>query len=150
MNLLSENPTSTVAGIALTLVERHDSADAALELLRGTAPSVRRVVWLHSDNAIGAEGTEDWAAQLGTGDLGLLATSGCDGRQLAMAARDAGLPMSKVVVCRAESMAATVVADETAPGDQVFMIGVGENAAAELVRRIAARWGAALATGPSY
>lgn len=116
-------------GVSLMHVEagRWQQIADALKLLRGFRATSRRVV-LCDGSALEADGREISFADLGramveAGNAELLICTGTGGRQVALAARDAGLPLSAVIVCSDTLSAGKVLLDRLLPGDMVLLVG---------------------------
>lgn len=118
-------------------------AEAALTALRDFRATGRRVIWCdaselaaspHVDlHAWGARFVEDGLADA-------LVVSGHGARELAMAARDAGLPVGRVVVCSDDPTARNLLNDSLIPGDTVLALGIGSASCAKLAERLASRF----------
>ena len=52
----------------------------------------------------------------------MVVVCGVGGRELAIAARDAGLPLSRVVVCRDDATAATCCATQLLPATRYLLL----------------------------
>lgn len=131
---------------ATLLVAPHSTpaeAEAALEALRAFRATGRRVVWCDSSeladsphvdlHAWGARIVEDGAADA-------LIVSGHGARELAMAARDAGLAVGRVVVCSDDPTARNLLNDSLVPGDTVLALGISNTSCDKLAERLASRF----------
>ena len=65
-----------------------------------------------------------------------MSSCGNGGRDLAVGARDAGLPLGRVVVCRDEATARNVLGDSIHAGDTVLALGVNMEACQRLADRL--------------
>ncbi|MCA9236159.1 MAG: hypothetical protein KDA44_11855 [Planctomycetales bacterium] len=118
-------------------------SEAALEALRTFRAAGRRVIWCdaseladspHVDlHAWGARFVEDGLADA-------LIVSGHGSRELAMAARDAGLPVGRVVVCSDDPTARNLLNDSLVPGDTVLALGISNASCDKLTERLASRF----------
>jgi hypothetical protein len=88
----------------------------------------------------------DWGRQL-VADAGaeLVVVYGHGGRDLAIGARDSGLALGRVVVCRDETTARNVLSDSMAIGDVVLAFGIGSDGCQRLEDRLEARFSRDLA-----
>ncbi len=129
-----------VQGISLLYVEgtTREEISTALELLRGFRATGRRVVLCDTANMVagrplGREIVESGAVSA------VISCGGC-GRDLAIGARDAGLDLSSVVVCRNSSAACELLACRLAPGDTALVWGVGQRECNQIVARLEQRF----------
>jgi hypothetical protein len=65
---------------------------------------------------------------------------GFGARDLALAARDAGLPIGRVVVCRDEATARNVLGDSINAGDAVLALGIPADSCYKLAERLESRF----------
>lgn len=118
-------------------------AEAALDSLRQFRAAGRRVIWCdateladspHVDlHAWGARFVED-------GQADAVIVSGHGARELATAARDAGLPVGRVVVCSDDPTARNLLNDSLIPGDTVLALGISAASCDKLAERLASRF----------
>jgi UDP-N-acetylmuramoyl-tripeptide--D-alanyl-D-alanine ligase len=103
-----------------------DSMQAALTLVRDTAPSLRRLLVLGDMCELGATAAEahrELGAAAAAIAPALLITVGAQARLIADAARDAGLTNGAVHVCATTSEAAAALTARVAPGDCILIKG---------------------------
>jgi len=131
-----------VEGISLIHVNgtTRDEIASALELLRGFRATGRRIVLC--DTASMVAGRQLGRELVEGGNASTVVTCGAHGRDLAIGARDAGLDLSSVVVCRDAFAASEVLSCRLAPGDTVLMWGVGAKACELLVAGLEKRFAA--------
>ena len=126
-----------VQGVTLlqARISKHNDTESANESLRGFR-AARRVVLCDtagmSDTVSGVE------RQLGhalarDGEADLVVSCGRGGRDVAVGARDEGLPLANVVVCNDARSACEVLANQVAHGDTVLLMGVDDQVRARLV-----------------
>jgi hypothetical protein len=70
----------------------------------------------------------------------LVVVCGAGGRDLAVGARDAGLALGRVVVCRDEATARNVLGDSIAVGDAVLTLGINAECCERLGERLESRF----------
>ena len=135
----------TVEGIALmqTQVDHFEGVTAALGLLGGVRATGRRVVWCDASQLVGGRQLGRELVEVGGADT--VVSCGLSGREIAIGARDAGLPLANVVVCGQASSASEVLAHRLAPGDTVLLLGVDESACSQLVESLERRFSLPLA-----
>ena len=119
------------------------SAEAALKSLREFRAVGRRVVWCNVTDLARTPRADlrGWGrklVELGGADLAVLC--GIGGRELAIAARDAGLPLSRVVVCRDDATARNVLCDSISVGDTVLALGIPADSCHRLTERLESRF----------
>jgi hypothetical protein len=102
-------------------VGTHQETNEALELLRGFRATGRRVV-LCDTSRINA-GRQLGQAIVTAGSASMLVSCGISGREVAIGARDTGLDLANVVVCRDSRAACELLARQLSPGDTVLMLG---------------------------
>jgi len=74
------------------------------------------------------------------GGAELVVVCGTGGRDLAVGARDAGLPLGRVVVCRDEATARNVLGDSIAAEDAVLVLGIATDGCQRLADRLESRF----------
>ncbi len=119
------------------------AAEAALKSLRGFKAAKRRVVWCNSAELVRTANqcAVDWGRKLveiGGADLAVVCGAGAD--ELALAARDAGMALGHVVVCRDDATARNVLGDSVAAGDVVLALGVSGDSCQRLVERLESKF----------
>lgn len=102
-------------------ISSHQETTEALELLRGFRAAGRRMV-LCDTSRISA-GRQLGQAIVATGGASVLVSCGMAGREVAIGARDSGLDLANVVVCRDSRAACELLARQLAPGDTVLLLG---------------------------
>jgi hypothetical protein len=103
-------------------IATHYETTEALEQLRGFRATGRRVV-LCDTTRIGA-GRQLGQAIVAEGAASVLVSCGISGREVAIGARDSGLDLANVVVCRDSRAACELLACRLMPGDTVLLLGV--------------------------
>lgn len=125
------------------------AAEAGLKTLRGFRTAGRRAAWCQASD-LARTGTFDlraWGRRLvAEGGAQLVVVCGNGARDVALGARDAGLALGRVVVCRDEATARNVLSDSLAMGDAVLTLGIGSEGCQRLVDRLETRFSGALAT----
>ena len=116
-----------------------DETSAALDLLRGFRATGRRVVLCDTTPLV--VGKQFGREVVETGDVDLLITCGISGREVGIGARDAGLPLASVVVCSKPAAGSQVLANQTAPGDTVLLLGMDRHACDELIEALTQQLG---------
>lgn len=119
------------------------SANAALKSLRELNVAGRRIVWCNATDLAGVRNGDprNWGrrfVEAGGADMAVLC--GLGGRDLAVAARDAGLPLTRVVVCRDDATARNVLCDSVAAGDAILALGVSEESCRSFAERLESRF----------
>jgi len=109
----------------------HQETSEALELLRGFRAAGRRMV-LCDTSRISA-GRQLGQAIVATGGASVLVSCGMAGREVAIGARDSGLDLANVVVCRDSRAACELMACRLMPGDTVLLLGVDDETRDRLV-----------------
>lgn len=110
----------------------HQETTEALELLRGFRAVGRRVV-LCDTSRISA-GRQLGHAIVASGAASILVSCGMSGREVAIGARDAGLDLANVVVCRDSLAACELLAGRLLPGDTVLLLGADGETCDRLVQ----------------
>jgi len=111
----------------------------ALELLRGFRAAGRRVVLCDTLSLTAGSQSEDRElghALVEEAGAEVLITCGTTGRDVAVGARDAGLNLASVVVCREATGACGVLADLLAPGDTILLLGIQQSVCDQLVETL--------------
>ena len=128
-----------VHGISLLQAEgrTHHEAAAALELLRGFRATGRRVVFCDTSCLIA--GRQLGSEMVESGSANVLVSCGKHGRDLAIGARDAGLDLTSVIVCKDSHAASEVLACRLIPGDTVLLWGVASEVCDSLIAKIESR-----------
>lgn len=103
----------------------------ALELLRGFRATGRRLV-LCDTSRISA-GRQLGQTIVTEGGASVLVSCGLSGREVAIGARDSGLDLANVVVCRDSRAACELLACRLLPGDTVLLLGVDQESCDRLV-----------------
>lgn len=119
------------------------AANAALKSLRELNVAGRRIVWCNAAELAGARNGDPrgWGrkfVEAGGADMAIFCGQG--GRDLAVAARDAGLPLTRVVVCRDDATARNVLCDSVHAGDAVLALGVSEESCRSFAERLESRF----------
>ncbi|MCA9231967.1 MAG: hypothetical protein KDA57_15065 [Planctomycetales bacterium] len=109
----------------------NDEFSAALEILRGFRATGRRVVLC--DTTRMAPGRQAGNSVVVRGGAGVVVSCGPHGRELAIGARDAGLDLASVVVCRDVKAACEALVHRLCPGDTVMLWGVEQETCNRLV-----------------
>jgi UDP-N-acetylmuramyl pentapeptide synthase len=109
----------------------------ALELLRGFRATGRRLV-LCDTSRISA-GRQLGQAIVAGGHASVLVSCGMAGREVAIGARDSGLDLANVVVCRDSRAACELMAAQLMPGDTVLLLGVDSETSERLVELLDGR-----------
>jgi hypothetical protein len=119
-----------------------NAADAALKTLRGFKAARRRVVWCNATDL--TRNTSDpgkWGQRLvDQGGADMVVVCGVGAREIAIAARDAGLPLGRVVVCRDDATARNVLGDSMTPGDAVLALAVDAQSCQRLAERLESKF----------
>jgi len=122
-----------VQGVSLVHAAGRDSGElsAALEILRGFRATGRRVV-LYNTSSL-TPGRQDGRSLVEKGGAQAVVSCGVHGRDLAIGARDAGLDLASVVVCRDVKAACEALVNQLGPGDTVLLWGVDQETCIRLV-----------------
>ena len=118
------------------------AADAALSSLRGLKGVRRRVVWCNSTQMIRTPAeSRAWGQKLvDQGGANMVVVSGAGAREIALAARDAGLPIGRVVVCRDDATARNVLGDSIAAGDALLALSIDAETCQRLAERLESKF----------
>jgi len=108
-----------------------DELAAALEILRGFRATGRRVVLCDTSTLTPGRQTGRSLVEKGTAQA--VVSCGTHGRDLAIGARDAGLDLGSVVVCRDVKAACEALVNQLGPGDTVLLWGVDQETCNRLV-----------------
>ncbi|MCC6492660.1 MAG: hypothetical protein IT424_06540 [Pirellulales bacterium] len=135
----------TVSGATLlhTPSSTPASAEAALKSLRGFRAVARRVVWCNCSELAAAPRVDLrlWGRRLvELGGAQMIVASGSGSREIAIAARDAGLPIGRVVVCPDDIVARNVLGDSINAGDTILALGVTADNCYKLATRLESRF----------
>jgi hypothetical protein len=119
------------------------AVETALKSLRAFRTAGRRIAWCNATELANTRNVDlrAWGrklVELGGADMAVLC--GLGGRDLATAARDAGLPLTRVVVCRDDATARNVLCDSIAPGDAVLALGVTAESCRSFTERLESRF----------
>jgi hypothetical protein len=120
------------------------AAEVALKSLRGFGTDGRRVVWCNPAELtrMPTADVRGWGRRLvEQGGAEMVIVFGTGGRDMALGARDASLPLGRVVVCRDEATARNVLGDSIAVDDVVLALGVGSDGCQRLADRLESRFG---------
>jgi hypothetical protein len=139
-----------VPGATLLVVPQASlaAAEVGLKSLRGQKSPGRRVAWLNVTELSRTPGTD--LAALGRrlvqeADAALVVVCGQGAREVALGARDAGLALGRVVVCRDEATARNVLGDSIAADDIVLAFGINMDGCQRLADRLESRFSRQLA-----
>ena len=119
------------------------SAEAALKTLRDFRAVRRRVVWCNSTelSRIPSADLRAWGRKLvELGHADLVVACGTGARDLAIAARDAGLSIGRVVVCTDDATARNVLTDSIVAGDTILALGTSSESCYKLAERMESRF----------
>jgi hypothetical protein len=147
----SVGPTAMRIPGATLLVSQQTTvaaAEAGLKSLREFRTAGRRAVWCNLSELARVPGIDLRAfgqRMVDEGGAELVVVCGNGGRDAAVGARDAGLALGRVVVCRDEATARNVLGDSLALDDAVLVIGVGGDGAQRLADRLESRFSRKLA-----
>jgi hypothetical protein len=140
-------PPTTIRVPGVTLLHTPQASAAATEValksLRGFGTDGRRVVWCNPAELARtpAADVRGWGRRLvEQGGAEMVVVFGTGGREMALGARDAGLPLGRVVVCRDEATARNVLGDSIAADDVVLALGVGSDGCQRLADRLESRF----------
>jgi hypothetical protein len=134
-----------VAGVALihSAAAGVAAAEAALKALRQNKASGRRIAWINSTELSRTSPADlrGWGRKtVEQGKAEMTVFSGTGARELALAARDAGLPIGRVIVCTDDAVARNLLCDSIKRGDAVLALGISSDSAARLTDRIECRF----------
>lgn len=124
------------------------AAEAGLKSLRGFRTDRRRAVWCNLAELVRTTDADlrKWGRRLvDDGGADLVVVCGAGGRELALGARDAGLALGRVVVCRDEATARNVLSDCMTVGDVVLAFGIASEGCQRLADRLESRFSRKLA-----
>lgn len=147
----SVGPTAVrIPGATLLLSPQSTTValEAGLKSLRGFRTAGRRAVWCNLSELARSPGVDLRAfgrRMVDEGGAELVVVCGNGGRDAAVGARDAGLALGRVVVCRDEATARNVLGDSVALNDAVLVFGVGNEGAQRLADRLESRFSRKLA-----
>jgi hypothetical protein len=119
------------------------AVEVALKTLRGSGTEGRRVVWCNPAELARTPMADvrAWGRRLvEQGGAEMVVVFGSGGREMALGARDARLPLGRVVVCRDEATARNVLGDSIAADDVVLALGVGGDGCQRLADRLESRF----------
>ena len=133
------------AGVTLLHVDELSAAamEAGLKALRSRPAESRRAAWCRialQQSFAAAELTAWGKKMIAFAGVELLVTSGPGSRELAVAARDAGISLGRVIVCRDDALARNVLCDGLGPGDSVLALGVDADNCRKLAERLSWRF----------
>jgi hypothetical protein len=118
-------------------------AEAALKSLRGFRTTGRRIAWCNPSE-LSRSASVNWHAWgqkfVELGNAQMLVALGAGSRDLALALRDAGLPIGRVIVCTDDVTARNVLGDSINPGDAVLALGVTAESCYKLAERLESRY----------
>ena len=120
-----------------------NAVDAALKSLRGFRTTGRRIVWCNSTELARAPKVDlaAWGRKLvELGEAQMVIMQGVGGRDMAIAARDTGLPIGRVVVCSDDIAARNVLGDSIRRGDAVLALGITADSCYKLAERLESRF----------
>lgn len=112
-------------------IATYEETAEALMQLRGFRAAGRRVVLC--DTARINAGRQLGQTIVADGAASMLVSCGISGREVAIGARDSGLDLANVVVCRDSRSACELLACQLAPGDTVLLLGVDRDTCDRLV-----------------
>jgi hypothetical protein len=118
-------------------------ADAALKSLRGFRAVGRRVVWCNPTELSRTPRVDlpAWGRKLvEVGGAQMVVVCGAGGRDMAIAARDAGLPIGRVIVCTDDVTARNVLGDSVNVGDCLLALGIPAENCYKLAERLESRF----------
>ena len=143
---LAEGPaTLRVPGATLLVVPEADqrSANAALKSLRGFRTDGRAVVWANLGELAEAPHVDlgQWGRRL-VEEAGaqLVVMCGPGGRDVAVGARRAGLPLGRVPLARTNAAPPNVPGDSGTAGDAILALGIPRDSAQRLADRLESRF----------
>jgi hypothetical protein len=119
------------------------AAEAALKSLRGFRTAGRRVAWCNPAELARVPNADlgAWGRKfVEQGGAEMVVVCGSGGRELAIAARDAGLPIGRVVVCSDDVTARNVLGDSIMSGDAVLALGISAESCYKLAERLESRF----------
>jgi hypothetical protein len=119
------------------------TAETALKTLRNFRAVRRRVVWCNPTelSRTPRADLQAWGRKLvDLGHADMVVACGAGARDLAIAARDAGLSIGRVVVCTDEATARNVLTDSIVAGDTILALGTTSESCYKLAERIETRF----------
>ncbi len=119
------------------------TADAALKSLRDFRAVRRRVVWCNPSDLTRTPNADlrVWGRKLvDLGHADMVIACGIGARELAIAARDAGLSIGRVVVCTDDATARNVLTDSIVAGDTILALGTTLESCYKLAERVETRF----------
>jgi hypothetical protein len=119
------------------------AAEAALKSLRGFRTAGRRVAWCNPSELARAANADlrAWGRKfVEQGGAQMAVVYGTGARELAIAVRDAGLPIGRVVVCSDDVTARNVLGDSVMAGDAVLALGIPAESCYKLAERLESRF----------
>jgi hypothetical protein len=144
---VATTPPVTIRVPGATLLHAPQATAAAIEValksLRGLGTEGRRVVWCNPAELARTPMADvrAWGRRLvEQGGAEMVVVFGSGGRDMALGARDARLPLGRVVVCRDEATARNVLGDSIAADDVVLALGVGSDGCQRLADRLESRF----------
>jgi hypothetical protein len=124
------------------------AAETGLKSLRGQKSPGRRVAWFNTTELSRIPGFDLTALGrrlVQEADAALVVVCGQGAREVALGARDAGLALGRVVVCRDEATARNVLGDSIATDDAVLAFGINMDGCQRLADRLESRFSRQLA-----
>lgn len=119
------------------------TAEAALKTLRDFRAVRRRIVWCNPTELTRTPNADlrVWGRKLvDLGHADMVIACGVGARELAIAARDAGLSIGRVVVCTDDATARNVLTDSIVAGDTILALGTTSESCYKLAERMETRF----------
>jgi hypothetical protein len=119
------------------------TAEMALKTLRDFRAVRRRVVWCNPTELTRTPNADlrAWGRKLvDLGRADMVIACGLGARELAIAARDAGLSIGRVVVCTDDMTARNVLTDSIVAGDTILALGTTAESCYKLAERMETRF----------
>jgi hypothetical protein len=119
------------------------TAEMALKTLRDFRAVRRRVVWCNPTELTRTPNADlrAWGRKLvDLGRADMVIACGLGARELAIAARDAGLSIGRVVVCTDDATARNVLTDSIVAGDTILALGTTSESCYKLAERMETRF----------
>lgn len=119
------------------------AAEAALDSLRKFRCAARRVIWCDATELANSPHVDlhSWGARfVEDGGADAVIVSGHGAREIATAARDAGLPVGRVIVCSDDPTARNLLNDSLIAGDTVLALGISGASCEKLAERLASHF----------
>lgn len=119
------------------------TCEAALKTLREYRAIRRRVVWCNPTDLARTPRTDlrAWGRNLvELGHADMVVACGLGARELALAVRDAGLSIGRVVVCTDDATARNVLTDSIVAGDTILALGTTSESCYKLAERLETRF----------